>query len=91
MLGADSPGGLLLPPAIPTAAHMYAPRAVWTDGEIVVAADTGNHRVLIWHQVPTTDGAAAGVVLGRDYPRPVVDHAQARAATLARYAVVKST
>ena len=34
---------------------------------------------------------AAGVVLGRDYPRPVVDHAQARAATLARYAVVKST
>ena len=34
---------------------------------------------------------AAGVVLGRDYPQPVVDHAQARAATLARYAVVKST
>ena len=65
VLGADSPGGLLLPPAIPTAAHMYAPRAVWTDGEIVVAADTGNHRVLIWHQVPTTDGAAAGVVLGQ--------------------------
>ena len=37
------------------------------------------------------DLSAAGVVLGRDYPRPVVDHAQARAATLARYAVVKST
>ncbi|MEY4436096.1 MAG: hypothetical protein RLY41_1370 [Pseudomonadota bacterium] len=31
----------------------------------------------------------AGVVLGRDYPRPVVDHAEARALTLARYAVVK--
>ena len=27
-------------------------------------------------------------MLGRDYPRPVVDHAEARAATLARYAVV---
>ena len=37
------------------------------------------------------DLSAAGVVLGRDYPQPVVDHAQARAATLARYAVVKST
>ena len=33
----------------------------------------------------------AGVVLDRDYPLPVVDHAQARERTLARYAVVKST
>ena len=65
ILGADSPGGLLLPPAMPTAAHMYAPRAVWTDGEVVIAADTGNHRVLIWHGVPDTDGAAAAVVLGQ--------------------------
>ncbi|CAN5147291.1 NHL repeat-containing protein [soil metagenome] len=65
VLGADSPGGLLLPPAMPTAAHIYAPRAVWTDGRIVVAADTGNHRVLIWHGVPSSDGAAAAVVLGQ--------------------------
>jgi deoxyribodipyrimidine photo-lyase len=33
---------------------------------------------------------AAGVVLGRDYPRPIVRHDEARATTLARYAVVKS-
>jgi deoxyribodipyrimidine photo-lyase len=32
---------------------------------------------------------AAGLVLGRDYPAPVVDHDTARAATLQRYAVVK--
>jgi len=32
---------------------------------------------------------AAGVHLGQDYPRPIVDHAQAREHTLARYAVVK--
>ncbi len=32
---------------------------------------------------------ALGVVIGRDYPGPIVDHARARAATLARYAVVK--
>lgn len=36
------------------------------------------------------DLAAAGLVLGRDYPVPVVDHAEARARTLARYAVVKA-
>ena len=35
------------------------------------------------------DLQAAGIVLGRDYPLPVVDHGEARAATLARYAVVK--
>jgi deoxyribodipyrimidine photo-lyase len=35
--------------------------------------------------------AASGIVLGRDYPAPVVDHATARAQTLLRYAVVKKT
>jgi deoxyribodipyrimidine photo-lyase len=34
--------------------------------------------------------AAADVRLGENYPMPVVDHAAARAATLARYAVVKA-
>jgi deoxyribodipyrimidine photo-lyase len=32
---------------------------------------------------------AAGIVLGRDYPRPLVQHDEAREKTLARYAVVK--
>jgi len=32
---------------------------------------------------------AAGVTLGRDYPRPLVDHAEARQRTLARFSVVK--
>ena len=36
------------------------------------------------------DLSAAGLVLGRDYPLPVVDHAEARERTLARYAVVKA-
>jgi deoxyribodipyrimidine photo-lyase len=36
------------------------------------------------------DLAAAGVVIGRDYPAPIVDHAHARLRTLERYAVVKS-
>ena len=33
--------------------------------------------------------AACGVVIGRDYPHPIVDHDVARQRTLARYAVVK--
>ena len=32
---------------------------------------------------------AAGVVIGKTYPAPIVDHAQAREKTLERYAVVK--
>ncbi|MDY0013598.1 MAG: deoxyribodipyrimidine photo-lyase [Rhodocyclaceae bacterium] len=32
---------------------------------------------------------AAGVVIGRDYPGPIVDHARAREETLARFGVVK--
>jgi deoxyribodipyrimidine photo-lyase len=32
----------------------------------------------------------AGLVLGRDYPHPIVDHEQARAKTLARFGVLKT-
>jgi hypothetical protein len=64
-LGGASPGGLALPPAAPAPDQMYAPRGVWTDGERVVATDTGNHRVLIWHSWPDSDGAPADVVLGQ--------------------------
>jgi deoxyribodipyrimidine photo-lyase len=34
---------------------------------------------------------AAGITLGTDYPHPVIQHDQARAKTLARYAVVKKS
>jgi len=64
-LGGASPGGLQLPDAAPSPSTMYAPRGVWTDGERVVACDTGNHRILIWHTWPASDGAAADVVLGQ--------------------------
>ena len=36
------------------------------------------------------DLQAAGIVLGRDYPMPLVDHHAARQRTLARYSVVKT-
>jgi len=43
-----------------------------------------------WDTAPL-ELAAAGVELGVNYPRPVVAHDQARARTLARYAVVKKS
>jgi deoxyribodipyrimidine photo-lyase len=39
--------------------------------------------------VPAAQLEQKGIRLGRDYPAPIVDHAEARARTLARYAVVK--
>jgi deoxyribodipyrimidine photo-lyase len=42
-----------------------------------------------WRASPA-EQRAAGCIIGRDYPLPIVDHAAARARTLARYAVVKT-
>ncbi len=41
-----------------------------------------------WRMAPL-EQQAAGVVIGRDYPAPVVDHDQARRRTLGRFEVVK--
>jgi len=41
------------------------PTAVATDGKVVVVADTDNNRVLIWNNIPTTNGAPANLVLGQ--------------------------
>lgn len=64
-LGAPAPGGLALPSGAPTASQLYAPRGVFLNEELLVVADSGNHRVLIWHGVPQTDGQPADVVLGQ--------------------------
>jgi hypothetical protein len=64
-VGAASPFGLALPDAHPSAAHCYAPRGVWLDDDHLIVADSGNHRVLIWHGVPSADEADADVVLGQ--------------------------
>ncbi len=41
------------------------PQGVATGGGRFAVADTGNHRVLLWHQVPTTSGQAADLVVGQ--------------------------
>jgi deoxyribodipyrimidine photo-lyase len=43
-----------------------------------------------WLARPADLATADDVVIGRDYPQPIVQHDVARAETLARYAVVKS-
>jgi deoxyribodipyrimidine photo-lyase len=42
-------------------------------------------------EAPASTLAAAGVVLGRDYPRPIVDHAAARNFALEAFATLKQT
>ncbi|MBO0820755.1 MAG: hypothetical protein J2P26_07895, partial [Nocardiopsaceae bacterium] len=68
-LGAPAPGGLALPPAQPSASWLYAPRGAflgtYRGREVLVAADTGNHRVMIWHSVPERDETPCDVVLGQ--------------------------
>lgn len=48
-----------------SAAALNSPRGVFTDGQILLVADTLNHRVLIWTSIPTTDNQAADLVLGQ--------------------------
>jgi len=64
-LGAPAPGGLALPSANPTMAWMYSPRGVFLGADHLVVADSGNHRVLIWHGAPERDEQPADVVLGQ--------------------------
>ncbi len=64
-LGAKSAFGISLPDAKPTASQMYAPRGVFLNDNYLVAADSGNHRVLIWHGIPENDQTPADIVLGQ--------------------------
>lgn len=48
-----------------TASSLHYPSGIWSDGEILIVADAWNHRVLIWHKLPTENGQPADVVLGQ--------------------------
>jgi hypothetical protein len=68
-LGSPAAGGLALPAAHPTAGSFYAPRGVhlgsYRGREVLIGVDTGNHRILIWHERPTRDHQDCDVVLGQ--------------------------
>ena len=40
--------------------------------------------------MPAADQAASKCVIGRDYPAPIIDHAEARLQTLARFAAARA-
>jgi hypothetical protein len=48
-----------------SASSLKYPVGVHFDGTKLYVADTGNHRVLIWNSLPTTNNQAASVVLGQ--------------------------
>lgn len=62
-LGAPGGRGLALPCAHPTPSQVYAPRGVFFNDDLLAVADSGNHRILIWHGLPESDGYPADVVL----------------------------
>lgn len=53
------------PNPTPTASSLRGPQGVWIQNGKMYIADTQNNRVLIYNRIPTTNGAAADVVLGQ--------------------------
>lgn len=41
------------------------PSGIWSDGRRLIVADAWNHRVLLWHSLPTRHGQTADVVIGQ--------------------------
>ncbi|MRH99466.1 hypothetical protein GH721_02875 [Kriegella sp. EG-1] len=48
-----------------SAKTLQYPSGIWSDGKKLVVGDAWNHRVLIWHSIPTSNRQAADVVLGQ--------------------------
>ncbi len=49
-----------------SATQFYGTRSVYSDGENLYLADTGNSRILFYNIIPNTHGAAADVVIGQN-------------------------
>ena len=49
----------------PNSKSLRGPQGVWIQNGKLFVADTQDHRVLIYNQIPTSNGAAADVVLGQ--------------------------
>ena len=52
-------------PDTPDATTLNGPVGIWSDGILLIVADTGNNRVLIWETFPATFAQPADVVLGQ--------------------------
>ncbi|NBC24860.1 MAG: hypothetical protein GVX78_04505 [Bacteroidetes bacterium] len=47
------------------ASTLHYPSGLWSNGKCLIVADAWNHRVLIWHEFPTSQGQSADVVVGQ--------------------------
>src|SRR5215469_3567126 len=52
------------PPIQPTASSLRGPQGVWIQGTRLFVADTQNHRIVVWNNIPTTNNQPADYVLG---------------------------
>lgn len=48
-----------------SASSLFYPSGLWSDGQMLIVADAWNHRVLIWKNIPSTDGQPADIVIGQ--------------------------
>lgn len=51
--------------AAPSAQTLNAPSDIWSDGNLLIVADRGNNRVLIWDSFPEENFAPANTVIGQ--------------------------
>lgn len=67
VLGAQPIGFDLTQPVTPTPSTLFGPRgaALASPSGPLFVADTGHHRLLIWHEPPTADRAPADLVIGQ--------------------------
>ncbi len=65
VLGQSSFAGIAANQGGPGASTLDQPSGVYFDGTRLWVADTGNHRVLVWNALPTSNGQAADLVLGQ--------------------------
>ncbi|HAH08047.1 MAG TPA: hypothetical protein DCM05_16240, partial [Elusimicrobia bacterium] len=49
----------------PSARTLSSPMGLWSNGTRLFVADTGNHRVLVWNALPTSNFQPADLVLGQ--------------------------
>jgi deoxyribodipyrimidine photo-lyase len=73
-----------------TQSEKFDPTGAFSRRYVPALASLGDRQIHAPWLLSAVEQTRLGCVIGRDYPAPIVDHAQARTRTLQRYAVVKS-